>query len=1194
MKIKKLITLNWANLPNGEYLFDNLVFLTGETGVGKSTMLDAIQTIMTGAQKNITIYNAGQDEAQNKKRNKEYRTLEGYCVGEDRFKFARPKGCITTIAVVFASTKNEKKNLFTAVLNVDVDMEIYKGEAKPHKNREDFFIFENSELNYEDLVGQDKEILNHTALYKKATKLYDKSNVIKCTGKTDYLNTLYGHLWGKDRVSKPFSEKAARAFSNFIHAKPVDDIGRFVREEFLERKEMKEEVDKLSETIRSLDKLQKETEEIQQGVDALDTLVNTLDVLLKKWFKNEENQYLYYEYETRKQVKKIKDKELFFKKQVKKLDSLDKDEVRLGKDKDILDSEIKNINEHLGTNDKMQTFKKLEEKLKENKKEFNRAIEIFSPKVATIVTMQKGLQYLSLHKEDFQKLYHCVEEFHLLLTRFSELSFNKIFLNETIESKEIESKINDFENIVSELLALYKELLNDSIFLEKKDKTSKQSEELVSSTVGMKRNLKDLKEEINSLEDNKGYCPLQYLNAYKKLQELFPSANARMLYEFVELKDDTWREAIEGFIGGNRFTILVNQAYEKEAIEFIKKEKLNLKVIQGKKVRKEIELKGKRVEEDSIVSLLKVTDETAEAYLIASYGNVLCMKDTYALRDAKRGVTKDAKAANNNVMFDCTLKDKRYIFGEGARKETLKALREEYKLKEDNYHIKLAQKDKYSQIVKNLNNLENFELSLDIQSLSAMSERYKHYHSDKTLQEKIDISEVEGLKKEFEAKEIALSKNKESLKQCYIDKGSVSTSLEGRENKEKEYKVELDKKKEKRDENLKSLQSIYQAYNPQGHFDTYVNHSKQSIDISLPLLPPENLKSVLVNDWENFKNADNKDTLNNSEKIQHTYLLIYSELTAIEEQFIELVGYKKSIQDESNRLKETTLYRYKESITKAKDEVNKVFINDFCQVIYVNIEQGKGYIDDLNRVLKGHTFGNEVYVVKRKKGDEELGQYYQYFKGIYENQTTFDANSLFGGEHKESENYQLAEYLLALFMNTDKHTSELARISDYRNYYNYDIVQIVDGQEISLSRNGKNSGGQGETSYYVIRALNLQASLKPKESRGNALETAIIDESFLKSNEERSKEILRYLTETLGFQVISAMPTKQVGSFYDIESSNYHIVKAPLAGVSNGELDYRCFIEFKQPNVKMIKKLFLEKEQTLLDAIKKDADEKYE
>ncbi len=116
MKINKLLIANWANIPNQEYDLSDLVFLTGETGVGKSTMLDAIQTLMTANKKGLVQYNAGQDEAQNKKRNKEYRTIQGYFAGEDRFKFSRPNGCRSTIALTFQSTKDEDKALFSALI----------------------------------------------------------------------------------------------------------------------------------------------------------------------------------------------------------------------------------------------------------------------------------------------------------------------------------------------------------------------------------------------------------------------------------------------------------------------------------------------------------------------------------------------------------------------------------------------------------------------------------------------------------------------------------------------------------------------------------------------------------------------------------------------------------------------------------------------------------------------------------------------------------------------------------------------------------------------------------------------------------------------------------------------------------------------------------------------------------------------
>ena len=71
------------------------------------------------------------------------------------------------------------------------------------------------------------------------------------------------------------------------------------------------------------------------------------------------------------------------------------------------------------------------------------------------------------------------------------------------------------------------------------------------------------------------------------------------------------------------------------------------------------------------------------------------------------------------------------------------------------------------------------------------------------------------------------------------------------------------------------------------------------------------------------------------------------------------------------------------------------------------------------------------------------------------------------------------------------------------------------------------------------------------------------------------------------------MPTKNVGTFYEIESSNYHFVQFPLGSHFNGELDYKTFVEFKKRNNKEVKKLYEDAQNTLFAEIKKEADERY-
>lgn len=82
MKLDRLVLVNWGQLRPGDYEMSNMTLLTGPTGVGKSTMLDGLQTVMTAAYQGIVAYNPGQDEVQqNQRRGKTKRTLESFICG---------------------------------------------------------------------------------------------------------------------------------------------------------------------------------------------------------------------------------------------------------------------------------------------------------------------------------------------------------------------------------------------------------------------------------------------------------------------------------------------------------------------------------------------------------------------------------------------------------------------------------------------------------------------------------------------------------------------------------------------------------------------------------------------------------------------------------------------------------------------------------------------------------------------------------------------------------------------------------------------------------------------------------------------------------------------------------------------------------------------------------------------------------
>ena len=104
MFLKKFIYVNWGNIPATEFEFGPINLLSGGNGSGKTTAADAIQTIMTAAHDTLFHYNPGQDEATQRGRGKNVRTLASYVLGCDDGSYARPNGAVGYLAAVFHPT----------------------------------------------------------------------------------------------------------------------------------------------------------------------------------------------------------------------------------------------------------------------------------------------------------------------------------------------------------------------------------------------------------------------------------------------------------------------------------------------------------------------------------------------------------------------------------------------------------------------------------------------------------------------------------------------------------------------------------------------------------------------------------------------------------------------------------------------------------------------------------------------------------------------------------------------------------------------------------------------------------------------------------------------------------------------------------------------------------------------------------
>ena len=148
----------------------------------------------------------------------------------------------------------------------------------------------------------------------------------------------------------------------------------------------------------------------------------------------------------------------------------------------------------------------------------------------------------------------------------------------------------------------------------------------------------------------------------------------------------------------------------------------------------------------------------------------------------------------------------------------------------------------------------------------------------------------------------------------------------------------------------------------------------------------------------------------------------------------------------------------------------------------------------------------------------------------------------------------------------DKAYKVLLKIMDYREYMLVDIMKYRKTESglsdaISLDEDATGSGGQLETPAYVIRSASLISSLQ-SDKEPSSLKIMMIDEAFNKSDDARVKAIIGYLSESLGFQLMIAMPTRSTLSLLSSFDKMFSVTKQPNID-PNSRMDSSTFIHEK-------------------------------
>ena len=256
----------------------------------------------------------------------------------------------------------------------------------------------------------------------------------------------------------------------------------------------------------------------------------------------------------------------------------------------------------------------------------------------------------------------------------------------------------------------------------------------------------------------------------------------------------------------------------------------------------------------------------------------------------------------------------------------------------------------------------------------------------------------------------------------------------------------------------------------------------------------------------------------------------------IEEVLPPVLGLLRVLGEQIRRQRSIGLAENLARLRKAEASFNSVFTTSFCFKVRDEIRQGASTLQKLNRELKNIQFGTDTFELEWAWVPrlQKVFEFFEAMEGLVDSLDK-DTGSIFDSPRLSDEHRQTAQEIRRLLLANDQGTSEraLKELADYRNYRRYDIVRHSPVGQTKLSTWGTGSGGELETPFYVIRSAVLAHALGHfgRDRKGApALRLMLSDEAFSKMDESRSRSVLRFLSRSLGLQLVVAMPTSKSGA----------------------------------------------------------------
>lgn len=1087
-KLKKILLINWLYFSKEIIEVGDVNFLTGKNGAGKSTVIDALQIVLLG-ETNARNFNQAANE-------KSQRTLDGYLradMDENNPYSRRGKDFSSYIACEFLDEIEGTSFVTGVVFDCRSD-----GSKQEH-----FFIYVGTLP--ENCFIENEEAMEIPALRRYLKQHYAKAEIYDT--QKEYRRNMLSR-WNVH------NEQVLRMMKKAVSFRPIVDIQKFITENICDIPE-KPDIEAMQQNIRDYKRhemLAQRQEEKLSALQEIGKLYREMNQAIERWrvqsflvlWSHKEivqSQIDHRELEkqdsaaalalTEEAIETLTTQIEQKESRRRELDlacaqsSVFQEEERLRNQKQMLLDEQKKL---------MQDLQNLALEIKRDALWWNElcsSISEWSPE-EILVPVQNAA-------DEVLKSYAFFTSANYEIFAQSLIPFEEVQQAVAILSNAIRNTLHKIEDHIAELCA--------------------QKDQRSSALANLRKNIKDYPRGLLQFKE-------RLANELGKQTER--PVRIDILADVLELADERWRGAVEGYLNAQKFYLLIDPAYYQDALSIydrIKKEfGSSFGLVDIEKLREQERIDARQ---NSLAKKIETNNPLARSYVDYLLGRVVCCENASQLRNYKTAITAEGMLYQGYVARSIQRKwmDDAFI---GRRAVSLRISR---------------MQDELAQIENELHHWSPI-----LQLLSKQKEPlFTQFFVQHTVAEKqhaylrgIEITgEISGIDEQLSKLDLLwLDEQRKTIALLGDEIIALNKAKEEKGDKKGQYKERI------RQLDYEVLPDHYQKLTSLEDRlqDEFPDEYQQSTGIPRYQQEISRLKRADVV-HKNFSNRL-EQSVNERETTRRKLFAARKDYT---DRFKPCSFRVESMDNdeyeaEQRLLEESELPKYREKIRAARESAMEQFQNDFLAKLKSSIDQVQDQVRSLNRALRQAQFGTDSYQFRVERNPD----YAEYYDMIMAPELMEGDMGLFALPFQDKYGHLIEKLFSQITMADDtqlnaRKQSELQeniqRYTDFRTYLKFDLEttdQNGSKQLLSQTLNTK-SGGETQTPFYiaVLASFAQLYRVNDTSSFGNTVRLAVFDEAFNKMDSDRIIESVRLLRK-MGLQAIICTPPDKVSDIMPI------------------------------------------------------------